>query len=171
MRPPPPPKDVPDTPTPTPPAGADKAAARSGESGTGAGTDAGAGANAGVTFDELVARLVGLPRSEADLRFGTVFFVVYRKFATPWRLLAAFIRAFHALERADSIIRQHGMQLRLVTMLAQLVREHPGDFAGQRVRRRLLEFVAYMEGNYLFAYIAKEIAATLTRYVEDYDTG
>ncbi|KAI5286925.1 hypothetical protein KEM54_006380 [Ascosphaera aggregata] len=128
-------------------------------------------ADQGYTFEELFNRLASLPKSETDVRFSTVFFIVYRKFATPLRLLNAFIDHYHKLEQEKLLLRQYGLQLRLITMLTQLVREHPGDFADPKTRKKLIEFTDLIEAEYLFTYFAKEINNVLAKPAEDFDKG
>ncbi|KAH0114534.1 hypothetical protein KCU82_g23817, partial [Aureobasidium melanogenum] len=43
----------------------------------------------GYSFDNLVDRLLKLPKSKADSRFGSVFLALYRTFAAPGQLLEA----------------------------------------------------------------------------------
>lgn len=125
----------------------------------------------GYTFDELVDRLARLPQSEADMKFACVFLCVYRKFTTPYRVLNALLDRFYQLESTDTLLMQYGLQLRLVTLITQWVKDHPGDFVNQRARKRLSQFIASIEAEYLFTYFAKEIGNVLAKPIEDYDKG
>ncbi|KAI5302184.1 hypothetical protein KEM56_000941 [Ascosphaera pollenicola] len=125
----------------------------------------------GYTFDELMDRLASLPQSEADVKFNCVFFCVYRKFATPHRVLTALLDRFHRLESEGTLLMQYGLQLRLVTLITQWVRDHPGDFVNQKTRTRLIQFINSIEAEYLFTYFAKEIGNVLAKPAEDFDQG
>ncbi|KAL1979840.1 hypothetical protein VTN96DRAFT_5075 [Rasamsonia emersonii] len=126
----------------------------------------------GVTFDELVDRLVALPMSKHDHKFVAIFLCLYRKFAAPAKLLNALISRFDQNERSTAPpLSRASDQLRLLNVLAQWVSEYPGDFAYPKTRAKLLDFVAALERNHVYMYAAKEISMHLEVVVEDDDVG
>ncbi|PGH19839.1 hypothetical protein AJ80_03756 [Polytolypa hystricis UAMH7299] len=126
----------------------------------------------GQSFDELVDRLLSLPLSKQDAKFPNIFLCLYRKFATPARLLNAIVSRF---EQAGSNripqLTRHADQLRILNVMAQWVSEYPGDFAGSKTRKRLTDFVSSLEKQMVFAFAAKEINSCLEKFVEDDDLG
>jgi hypothetical protein len=126
----------------------------------------------GVTFDELVDRLVALPLSKQDSKFAAVFLCLYRKFATPARLLSAVITRFDRMEASPvALLTRLADQLRVLNITAQWLSEYPGDFARPKTRRRLRDFIAALENNKVFAFAAKEMNSFLESFVDDADTG
>lgn len=126
----------------------------------------------GETFDELVDRLLSLPLSKQDAKFPSSFLCLYRKFATPARLLVALINRFEQFgARRSPMLTRQVDQLRLLNVMAQWVSEYPGDFAAPKTRKRLVEFIASIEKNMVFAFAAKEMNSFLEKYVADEDTG
>ncbi|KAL1970627.1 hypothetical protein VTN77DRAFT_4271 [Rasamsonia byssochlamydoides] len=126
----------------------------------------------GVTFDELVDRLVALPMSKQDTKFAAIFLCLYRKFAAPSKLLNALIDRFDKTEQSSAPpLTRTSDQLRLLNVLAQWVAEYPGDFAYPKTRAKLLDFVAALEKNHIYLYAAKEISLHLEVVVEDDDVG
>ncbi|KAK2865263.1 hypothetical protein FQN49_003746, partial [Arthroderma sp. PD_2] len=124
----------------------------------------------GSTLDELVDRLLSLPLSKQDGKFPAIFLCLYRKFATPLQLLTAVIARFdHITCSRSPLLTRHADQLRFLNVLAQWVSEYPGDFAGAKARKRLIEFIASLEKNIVFAFAAKEMNAFLEKFVEDDD--
>lgn len=126
----------------------------------------------GVTFDELVERLVALPMSKQDTRFVAIFLCLYRKFSTPSRLLNSLITWFDHTERSSiPQLTRASEQLRLLQVIAQWASDYPGDFAYPQTRRRLLDFVLTIENNHVYMFAAKEIMLHLENHVEDDDVG
>ncbi|KAF3482900.1 uncharacterized protein GIQ15_02224 [Arthroderma uncinatum] len=124
----------------------------------------------GSTLDELVDRLLSLPLSKQDAKFPAIILCLYRKFSTPLQLLTAIIARFEHITCSRSpLLTRHADQLRFLNVLAQWVSEYPGDFAGAKARKRLIEFIASLEKNIVFAFAAKEMSAFLDKFVEDDD--
>ncbi|EZF31654.1 hypothetical protein H101_04746 [Trichophyton interdigitale H6] len=124
----------------------------------------------GCTLDELVDRLLSLPLSKQDAKFPAIFLCLYRKFATPFKVLTAIITRFEHINCSRSpLLTRHADQLRFLNVLAQWVSEYPGDFAGAKTRRLLIEFIASLEKNIVFAFAAKEMNSYLEKFVEDDD--
>lgn len=131
-----------------------------------------ASADPGVTFDELVDRLVAMPMSKQETKFASVFLCLYRKFAAPGRLLNAIITRFDTIEKSkDPQLTRIGDQLRILNVMAQWVSEYPGDFAHSKTRKRLMDFVTVLERNRAFVFAAKEISSYTEMSTDDDDTG
>ena len=126
--------------------------------------------DAGFTFDELVDRLLSVPLSKQDGKFVAIFLCLYRKFATPARLLDTLITRFEQLEKSERpwLLRQAD-QLRLLTVMGHWVSEYPGDFARAKTRKCLIDFIGHIEKNAIFAFAAKEMDSFLEKYVDDED--
>jgi hypothetical protein len=126
----------------------------------------------GMTFDELVDRLVAVPLSKQDGKFVAIFLCLYRKFSTPGRLLNALIARFEHIEKNPMpVLLRNADQLRLLNVLGTWVSEYPGDFANGKTRRRLIGFIASLERVPIFAFAAKEMESFLEKFVEDEDLG
>ncbi|EDN07086.1 conserved hypothetical protein [Histoplasma mississippiense (nom. inval.)] len=129
-------------------------------------------ADPGMTFDELVDRLLRPPMSKQDAKFASIFLCLYRKFATPTRLLSALLSRFENIGSAPSpLLMQHADHLRVLNILSQWVSEYPGDFAGSKIRKRLTDFIVSLEKHFVFAFAAKEMNSFLEKFVEDDDLG
>ena len=125
----------------------------------------------GLTFDDLVERLLSQPMSKSDGKFAAMFLCLYRKFAAPSELLSAVIQRFHVLnESPHPQILRTTSQLRYLSILAQWVSEYPGDFAHAQTRCVMSNFVVNLAGNRAFAVAGKEIASHLDIVSEDDDT-
>jgi hypothetical protein len=129
-------------------------------------------AETGVSFDELVDRLISLPTSKQDQKFRSTFLCLYRKFAAPGSLLSALIGRFERNEMGneDQLARMAD-QLRLLDVMAQWASEYPGDFAHPKLRKRIIEFVATLEKSHFYMFAAKEIGSQLDTNAEDDDAG
>ncbi|KAJ6102029.1 hypothetical protein N7486_004456 [Penicillium sp. IBT 16267x] len=129
-------------------------------------------AEAGLSFDDLVDRLVAMPMSKQDSKFVTVFLCLYRKFAAPATLLNALISRFDKNEtsNADQLARMAD-QLRLLNVIAQWASDYPGDFAYPKTRKRVNEFVTSLEKSHFYMFAAKEIGLFLDTNAEDDDIG
>lgn len=131
---------------------------------------------AGFTLDELVDRLVSKPNTEpgsrSDSKFQTIFLCLYRKFASPASLLNSLISCFERNERTvtDQLALNFD-QSRVLNILAQWVREYPGDLAHPRARKRLTDFVSALERSPFYMFYAKEISASFDLIEEDEDEG
>ena len=125
----------------------------------------------GLSFDELVAKLLSPPMSKSDSKFVAIFLCLYRKFAAPAQLLSEVIRRFESLndENEPHLIRTSS-QLRHLGILAQWITEYPGDFAHPLTRQQMSSFVAQLATNRVFAVAAKEMAGQIEVASEDDDT-
>ncbi|OKL59543.1 hypothetical protein UA08_05363 [Talaromyces atroroseus] len=126
----------------------------------------------GVTFDELIDRLIALPISKQDAKFVAIFLCLYRKFASPSMLLNALITRFEKTEQSDlPQLTRASEQLRLLQVIAQWASEYPGDFAYPMTRQRILEFVDSIEDSHVYMFAAKEISLHLETRMEDDEVG
>lgn len=126
----------------------------------------------GLSFDELVDRLVALPMSKQDSKFSAIFLCLYRKFAAPATLLNALISRFDKNETSnvDQLARMAD-QLRLLNVVASWASEYPGDFANPKTKKRINEFVTTLEKSHFYMFAAKEIGSYLDTNAEDDDIG
>ncbi|KAB5586078.1 ras guanine nucleotide exchange factor domain-containing protein, partial [Coniochaeta sp. 2T2.1] len=128
----------------------------------------------GVSFGELVDRLIAQKMSRADNNFADIFLCLYRKFAAPGQLFSA-LRA--RLERVKDDKGLHYLlktetQLRIVEVIAKWVSLYPGDFARPTTRRNLEELIRHLSTEPIFAAAAHQMRVYLDlRVVEDDDTG
>ena len=140
------------------------------------------GPDAGSTFGSLVDRLLSLPTNKQEANFLPMFLCLYRKFASPRKLLTTIIERFEELESSKSVpipsnerlrsgreFTKAGEQLRYLQVLAQWTAEYPGDFADAQTKARFTSFVGELERSRTFAGAAKEISNHLTVNVPDDD--
>ena len=126
----------------------------------------------GLSFDELVDRLLAQSRSKVDGKFAAIFLCLYRKFATPSELISAIIHRFQMLNDSSyPQISRITSQLRYLAVLAQWVSDYPEDFAHPQTRRMVTGFVSSLSGNRVFAVAGKEIGFSLEVVSEDDYTG
>jgi hypothetical protein len=129
---------------------------------------------AGVTFDELVDRLLGQNMSRADNNFSDIFLCLYRKFAAPGELFAAILDRLQHIANDKNIhyLTRTEAQLRITTVVAKWVSSYPGDFASPSTSRSLDQFINHLSSDPVFAAAAQEMRTQLlNRVVEDDDTG
>jgi len=125
----------------------------------------------GVTFDELVDRLLAQPMSKADAKFQAIFLALYRHFAAPGQLLDAIVTRFAEIGEDDvPSMTRAGAQLRHLAVLEQWVSHYPGDFAFPTTRKLLEKFIARIRPTRLYAVAARELQANLENATEDDDT-
>ena len=128
----------------------------------------------GVSFDELVDRLIAPKMSRAEQNFVDIFLCLYRKFAAPCDLLAA-IRARLDQLRSDRasqhlLIRTEA-QMRIVEAVAKWLATYPGDFARPTTRRSLEELIRQLLTEPAFITAAQQMRSHLEQKVtEDDDT-
>ena len=140
------------------------------------------GADAGSTFDSLVDRLLSLPTNKQEANFLPMFLCLYRKFATPKRLLTSIIDRFQELETSKTIpapsneclrsgreFTKVGEQLRYLQVLAQWTSEYPGDFADSWTKTKFTSFIAEVGEYRTFVGAAKEIRNHLAVVAQDDD--
>lgn len=129
---------------------------------------------AGVTFDELVDRLLGQHMSRADVNFSEIFLCLYRKFAAPGELFDAILNRLSRLGEDKNIhyLTRTTTQLRIITVVAKWVSGYPGDFASPSTSHKLDAFISQLASDPVFAAAAQEMRTQLqSRVVEDDDTG
>ncbi|KAI0974787.1 RAP guanine nucleotide exchange factor 4 [Xylaria arbuscula] len=128
----------------------------------------------GLTFDELVDRLLAPKLSRADQNFAGVFLCLYRKFATPGELFSAILARLDAIKDDKSIhyLTKTTSQLRTIEAIARWVEIYPTDFARPAIRRRLDEFITHLSAEPIFSAAALQMQRTLEdAVIEDDDTG
>lgn len=126
----------------------------------------------GLSFDELVDRLLAQPRSKLDGKFAATFLCLYRKFATPSELISAIIHRFQLLnESSHPQISRITSQLRYIAVLAQWASDYPEDFAHPQTRRMVTGFVSSLSNDRVFAVAGKETGISLEVVSEDDYTG
>jgi hypothetical protein len=129
---------------------------------------------AGVTFDELVDRLLGQNMSRADNNFSDIFLCLYRKFAAPGELFGAIVARLDRIAEDMSIhyLTRTSTQLRIITVVAKWVTTYPGDFASPSTSAKLDAFINTLSSEPVFAAAAQEMRTQLqSRVFEDDDTG
>lgn len=129
---------------------------------------------AGVTFDELVDRLLGQNMSRADNNFSDIFLCLYRKFAAPAELFAAIDDRLNRVadDKNTHYLTRTATQLRIITVVAKWVTTYPGDFASASTSAKLESFINTLSGEPVFAAAALEMRTQLqSRVFEDDDTG
>ncbi|PQE21019.1 hypothetical protein CJF32_00005449 [Rutstroemia sp. NJR-2017a WRK4] len=129
---------------------------------------------AGVTFNELVDRLLAQNMSRADANFSEIFLCLYRKFAAPGELFDAILDRLRRLADDKNIhyLTRTTTQLRIITVVARWVSSYPGDFASHLTSRKLDSFINQLAADPVFAAAAQEMRTQLSsRVVEDDDTG
>lgn len=129
---------------------------------------------AGVTFDELVDRLLAPRLSKSDANFSDVFLCLYRKFAAPGELFSAILTRLDRVrdDKTAHYLSKTATQLRIIEVVARWVSLYPGDFARAGTRRSLEEFIKHLSTEPIFSISAQHMRRTLHHSVtEDDDTG
>ncbi|KAI9049885.1 hypothetical protein LZ554_006033 [Drepanopeziza brunnea f. sp. 'monogermtubi'] len=129
---------------------------------------------AGVTFSELVDRLLDQYMTRADSNFSDIFLCLYRKFAAPGELFDAIIERLEHIadDRNIHYLTRTTTQLRIITVVAKWVTNYPGDFANSITNSKLDAFVGQLAGDPVFAAAAQEMRMQLkSRVFVDDDTG
>ena len=126
---------------------------------------------AGLTFDDLVDRLLSPSMLKSDTKFVAVFLCLYRKFAAPAELMSAVLHRFEQVgNNNEPHLSQLASQLRYIEILAQWVTEYPGDFAYPLTYQCMTDFVTELANIRVFTVGAKEISSQLSLVSEDDDT-
>ena len=129
---------------------------------------------AGLTFNELVDRLLREQMSKGDSNFSEIFLCLYRKFAAPSDLLSAILGRLDDVAKDSSMhyLTRISTQLRVISILAKWVSCYPGDFANPQTGRRLDVFIEQLSAEPAFAAAAQEMRTERqARAIEDDDTG
>ena len=125
----------------------------------------------GVSFDDLVDRLLSQPKSKSDAKFAAIFLCLYRKFAPPYSLITAIVRRFEDLNDRDTpYLTRMTAQLRYLNILKDWVSDYPGDFAHPMTRRFMTGFVQGLASSQEYAVASKEISPHLDVVSDDDDT-
>lgn len=127
----------------------------------------------GDSMEDLVERLLAVPMTKQESKFIPIFLCLYRKFATPARLLSLIVKKFDDAENGtDPQLLRVGEQLRFLQVLSQWAGDYPNDFAHLSVRNQLLAFLNRLEKSRIFAYAAKEVNCNIDKSNdEDEDEG
>ncbi|KAM7208618.1 ras guanine nucleotide exchange factor A [Naviculisporaceae sp. PSN 640] len=128
----------------------------------------------GVSFDELVDRLLAPKMTRADHNFADIFLCLYRKFVSPSELLNAILARLDRVknDRSAQYLTKIEVQMRIVEVIAKWLALYPGDFARPATRSRLEELIRQLSGEAVFAAAAQQMKANLEqKVVEDDDTG
>ena len=128
----------------------------------------------GITFDELVDRLLAPRMSRADSNFADIFLCLYRKFAAPGGLFSSILARLDRVKDDKSVhyLAKTSTQLRIIEVVAKWVAAYPGDFARPSVRKRLETFIQHLSTEPIFAAAAQQMRKTLdNNTLEDDETG
>ncbi|KAK6193267.1 hypothetical protein LQW54_012638 [Pestalotiopsis sp. IQ-011] len=128
----------------------------------------------GLTFDELVDRLIAPKFSRADSNFSDVFLCLYRKFAAPSALLSAILTRLERVkeEKPAHYLTKTATQLRIIESVAKWVSFYPADFAKPTIRRNLEEFIRNLSAEPIFSAAAQQMRRVLDLSVlEEDDSG
>ncbi|QPC66359.1 hypothetical protein HYE67_008590 [Fusarium culmorum] len=129
---------------------------------------------AGVTFEELVDRLLAPRLTRIDNNFSDVFLCLYRKFAAPGELFTAILTRLDQVreDKTAHYLSKTATQLRIIEVVAKWVSLYPGDFARPQTRRNLEEFIRHLSTEPIFSIAAQHMRRHLQfNVVEDDDTG
>ncbi|GAB0136673.1 hypothetical protein EsDP_00004967 [Epichloe bromicola] len=128
----------------------------------------------GVTFEELVDRLLAPRLSRVDNNFSDMFLCLYRKFAAPGELFSAILVRLEKVRGDESAhyLTKTATQLRIIEVVAKWVSLYPGDFARPTTRRNLEDFIKHLSTEPIFAIAAQQMRRNLhLNVIEDDDTG
>ena len=124
----------------------------------------------GVSFEDLVDRLLAQPMSKSDSKFAAIFLCLYRKFAPPSSLIRAIVRRFEDLKDRDlPHLTRMTSQLRYLNILKDWVLDYPGDFAHPLTRRVMTNFMQGLAVSPEYAIANREISLHLDVVAEDDD--
>lgn len=128
----------------------------------------------GISFDELVDRLLAPRLTRIDNNFSDVFLCLYRKFAAPGELFTAILTRLDKVrdDKTAHYLSKTATQLRIIEVVAKWVSLYPGDFARPQTRRNLEEFIRHLSTEPIFSIAAQHMRRHLQfNVVEDDDTG
>ena len=132
--------------------------------------DDGSNKESGISFQELVERLLCLPSSKQDSKFVPSFLCLYRLFATPKQLLVVIMDLFMKTEKSNMVrFTKVAEMLRYLQVLGQWTARYPGDFAHPPARDLATAFVQSIAKSREFGAAAKELRNNLETYVIDDD--
>ncbi|KJZ71122.1 hypothetical protein HIM_09476 [Hirsutella minnesotensis 3608] len=128
----------------------------------------------GLTFDELVDRLLALRLSRSDMNFSDTFLCLYRKFAAPGDLFSAILVRLDRVrdDKAAHYLTRTATQLRIIEVVAKWVSLYPGDFARPSTRQNLEDFITHLSTEPVFSIASQQMHYNLQHNViVDDDTG
>ncbi|KAG6010282.1 hypothetical protein E4U21_007331 [Claviceps maximensis] len=128
----------------------------------------------GVTFEELVDRLLAPRLSRVDNNFSSIFLCLYRKFAAPGELFSAILVRLEMVRNDESALYliKTATQLRIIEVVAKWLSLYPGDFARSITRRKLEDFINQLSTEPISMFAAQQMRHLLHSTVfEDDDTG
>ena len=128
----------------------------------------------GVSFDELVDRLLAPRMTRADNNFAEIFLCLYRKFVSPNELFTSVLTRLERIknDRSSVFLTKVEAQMRIIEVVAKWLSLYPGDFARPATKRKLEELVRDLSGEAVFSAAAQQMRAHLEqKVVEDDDTG
>ncbi|RDA84033.1 hypothetical protein CP532_6509 [Ophiocordyceps camponoti-leonardi (nom. inval.)] len=128
----------------------------------------------GVSFSELVDRLLALPLSKADNNFSDIFLCLYRKLAAPAQLFSAILVRLDRVrdDKESHYLSKTATQFRIIEVVAKWVSLYPGDFARPATRRNLEDFITNLSTEPVFAMASQQMRRNLRLNVMvDDDTG
>lgn len=128
----------------------------------------------GVSFEELVARMVAPRMTRADGNFADIFLCLYRKFAAPNELFKAILVLMDRIKdnKNSHYLAKTASQLRVIEVIAKWVVRYPGDFARPASKGMLGDFINSIKAEPIFYAAAMQLGQQLeTRVTEDDDTG
>ena len=128
------------------------------------------GKEQGVTFEDLVDRLLAPPMSKSDSKFAAIFLCLYRMFAPPSALIKVIVRHFEESNDQDlPHLTRITSQLRYLNIIREWSLNYPGDFAHPLTRRFMTAFVQSLASTTEYAIAYKEISLNLDVVAEDDD--
>ncbi|KAI1105059.1 ras GEF [Jackrogersella minutella] len=125
----------------------------------------------GVTFDELVDRLIAPKMCRADNNFLDVFLCLYRKFATPGHLFSSLLSRLDRIKEDKTVhyLTKTAAQLRIIEVIVKWVATYPGDFARPATKRKLEDLVRHLSTEPIFSIAAQQMRKTLVYGVIEAD--
>lgn len=118
----------------------------------------------GVSWDDLVDRLLSLSHSRDDDDFSKIFLCFFRKFAAPVDFLDSIISRYNRVNKEEPIfLLQMNTKQRILQRLHWWVSECPWDFSNAGTRQRAIDFARNLESNRTFAQMAKDIIIMLNQ--------
>ncbi|KAL0470711.1 ras GEF [Neurospora intermedia] len=126
---------------------------------------------AGITFDELIDRIIAPKMARADNNFADIFLCLYRKFATPCELMSALLSRLDRLRDDTDMpsLLSIESQMRVIEVVAKWLSLYPGDFARTATRRRLEGLISDLATNEVFSAAARQMKGNLEQKVVDDD--
>jgi hypothetical protein len=129
--------------------------------------------SAGMTFDELVDRLLAPRMTRADNNFADIFLCLYRKFAAPGELFVAIVARLDQVkeDKATHYLAKTTTGLRIIEVIAKWVQSYPGDFARPATKRALEELITRLSSEPIMSVAAHQMREHFDHdVIEDDDT-